>query len=87
MGDREAGGVRRLRKSDAEMLMTLVDSQPIDVLTRVLAKVLERPGASWDELVRAAGFDADRQARLLAGDREALYDLAAELNELRTLPT
>jgi hypothetical protein len=41
--------------------------------------------AEWACLVRAAEFDPQREAALLAGDQVALDALAAELNELRTL--
>ena len=42
-------------------------------------------GAEWARLVRAAGFDPERETALLAGDQVALDALAAELNEVRTL--
>jgi hypothetical protein len=77
--------VARLTKRDAEVLMDLVDRDPIAVLTTMLGKVLDRPGAQWETLVRWGEFPADRAARLLAHDHHALYELAAELNELRTL--
>jgi hypothetical protein len=75
----------RLTKRDAEAMMDLVDRDLLGVLTRMLGKVLDRPGAQWETLVALGGFTAERSALLLARDRSALYDLAAELNELRSL--
>ncbi|HEX9258175.1 MAG TPA: hypothetical protein VF855_01465 [Acidimicrobiales bacterium] len=75
----------RLTKYDAEALMALVDTEPVGVLTRMLQKVLDRPDATWAELVDTAPLPPERKVALLARDPEALYDLAAELNELRTL--
>lgn len=48
--------------------------------------VLEQPDLGWATLVRAAGFSDTRSAALLVGEQGALDALAAELNELRTLP-
>ena len=75
----------RLTKRDAEVLMDAVDGDPLAVMTQMLGKVLDRPGARWEALVAGGGFPAERAARLLARDRNALYELAAELNELRGL--
>jgi hypothetical protein len=75
----------RLTKRDAEALTDLIDREPLGVLTRMLGKVLDLPHAPWETLVEKAGFPPARAARLLAAERTALYDLAAELNELRTL--
>jgi hypothetical protein len=47
--------------------------------------VLGRTDAGWPELVNASGFSDARAAALLLGEQGALDDLAAELNELRTL--
>jgi hypothetical protein len=77
--------VARLTKRDAEALMDLVDRDVEAVLTEKLGKVLDQPGAGWETLVARGGFPADRAARLLARDRGALYELAAELNEVRGL--
>jgi len=77
--------VTRLNKYDAEALMDQVDTEPVGVLTRMLQKVLDLPDADWPRLVRAAPLTEDRRAALLARDPDALYDLAAELNENRTL--
>jgi hypothetical protein len=48
-----------------------------------LRLVFAQPHASWAELV--ARLDPDRRPALLAGDLEALDQLAAELNELREI--
>jgi hypothetical protein len=77
--------VARLTKHDVEQLMDLVDREPVPVLTRMLGKVLDQPDARWETLVALAGFSPDRAAKLLDRDREALDELAAELNELRGL--
>jgi hypothetical protein len=75
----------RLTKRDAETMMDAVDHDLITVLTRMLGKVLDKPEAEWETLVVSAEFPAERAARLLARDRIALYELATELNELRSL--
>ncbi len=75
----------RLTKHDAEALMDLVDTEPVGVLSRMLAKVLDAPDASWEALVAALPFPRERRQALLAKDPDALYDLAAELNERRQL--
>jgi hypothetical protein len=67
------------------VLMDVVDRDPLAVLTQMLGKVLDQPGEGWDALVAAGGFPAERTARLLARDRDALDELAEELNELRGL--
>jgi hypothetical protein len=77
--------VTRLTKHDAEALLDLVDREPVGILTRLLAKVLDQPGATWPELVAAAPFPPERRDALLREDPAALYDLAAELNERREL--
>ena len=66
----------RLTKRDAEALMALIDREPRGVLSRMLAKVLDSPDASWDELVTRARFDGERARRLLAHERNAFYELA-----------
>jgi hypothetical protein len=77
--------VARLTKRDTEVLMDAVDRDPLAVLTQMLGKVLDRPGEGWDALVAGGACPAERAARLLARDRDALDELAAELNELRGL--
>ncbi|MCU1398642.1 MAG: hypothetical protein JWN62_1751 [Acidimicrobiales bacterium] len=61
------------------------DVDPVPALTVALRIVLERADATWPELVRAAGFSDSRSAALLVGEQRTLDELAAELNELRTL--
>lgn len=79
-------GVPRLRKSDAEALMAGIDADPVAALTVALRRLLDLPGADWADLVAASGLPADRRALLLGGDQRALDELAAELNEQRSLP-
>lgn len=80
-----------LSKADVEALLARVDGPVEEVREAVadaLAIVLGAP-APWPELVRLAaaraGWPGDRRDALLAGDEDALYDLVAELNEVRGL--
>lgn len=75
----------RLAKSDVEALLDLIDTEPIGVLTRLLQKVLDQPTATWPELVEALPMLDECKARLLDAEPDALYDLAALLNEQRDL--
>jgi hypothetical protein len=75
--------VSRLAKRDVEALLDLVDTEPVAILTRLLQKVLDRPGASWTELVAACPLDEATKVRLLDCEPDALYDLTALLNECR----
>jgi hypothetical protein len=77
--------VTRLAKRDVEALLDLIDTEPVGVLTRLLQKVLDRPEATWPQLVEALPIPPEDQARLLDLDPDALYDLAALLNEQRDL--
>jgi hypothetical protein len=43
------------------------------------------PAAGWVALLESAPFDVSRRQRLIAGDQRSLDELAAELNERRTL--
>jgi hypothetical protein len=54
-------------------------------LTTALRIVLDMPGCGWAELIAAAPIDADRRGRLLSHDESSLDQLAAELNERRSL--
>ena len=62
-------------------------------LSTALRRVVGDAGATWHELVDAArergGWPAERVAALLADDpataREAMWELAAELNEVRDI--
>lgn len=76
----------RLRKSDVEALLTSYDADPVAALTAALRRVLELPAADWPTLLDAAPLDAGRATRLRRGDQRALDELAAELNEQRSLP-
>jgi len=85
-----------LTKADVEGLLVVLSSPPGDLtaevdglrtaLTQALTKVLGREGA-WDELVTAARLDPDLLSTDLAKAREAMWDLAALLNEERELRT
>jgi hypothetical protein len=78
---------RRLAKRDVEALMAALDDDPVTALSRALAVVLGRPeGTAWDHLVADAPLSPGRRAALLARDPAALWSLATELNEERTLP-
>jgi len=75
----------RLRKSDVEALLDDYDADPVGALADALRHVLDRPDATWQELLTAAPIDTARRTALLAGDTEALDELVRELNEQRTL--
>ncbi|MFN8020028.1 MAG: hypothetical protein U0Q03_00750 [Acidimicrobiales bacterium] len=74
-----------LRKRDVEALMGTYDSDPVGALATAMQRALDLPGEVFPALVRAAGFPAERQRRLLDHDVRALDELARELNETRTL--
>ncbi len=76
----------RLKKAQVEALLRDFDADPVAALTAALRVVLEQPSAQWKELLAVAAFPNARRARLLAGDQDALDELAAELNEARDLP-
>jgi hypothetical protein len=77
--------IARLKKADAERMLAGYDNDPIAALTTALRLVLGMPDASWLELLAAAPIDAARRELLLVADQTALDQLAAELNERRTL--
>ena len=52
-----------------------------------MRRVLDRPRATWNELIVAANFDQARAELLRSGDQTALDQLLTELNELRTITT
>ncbi len=62
------------------------DADPVAALTTALAIVVgtseETP---WNELIRLARIEPARRARLVERRTTALDELAAELNEFRTL--
>ena len=76
----------RLRKVDVERLLASYDGDPVGALTEAMRTVLDRPGDGWASLLAASGLSPERVALLRTGNQGALDDLAAELNELRTLP-
>ena len=76
----------RLTKRDVEHLLATYDDDPVGALAGALGSLLGRAGASFDELVVDAGLSEARTALLMARDHGALDELAAELNERRTLP-
>lgn len=61
------------------------DANPVGALTTALRVILHMPDASWAELLKAAPIDAGRRELLLSDDQASLDDLAAELNERRSL--
>jgi hypothetical protein len=77
--------VTRLVKRDVEALLDLIDTEPVGILSRLLAKVLDRPNDSWPQLVAALPLNDDNKQQLLDQDPDALYALAARLNEQREL--
>ncbi len=77
----------RLKKADAERLMHDYDVDPVGALVTALRVALDEPMLEWTALVKAAGFSCARRIRLQGHDPAALDELAAELNELRTVPS
>jgi hypothetical protein len=78
--------VKRLKKADVEALLGSYDADPKAALSRALAVVLDRPGDAWAELLAAAPLSDHLRQRLELDDVSAFDELAAALNELRTLP-
>ena len=74
-----------MKKVDVERLLTDYDADPIAALTAAMRKVLHMPDATWAELLDAARIDAARRQLLLSADEASLDQLAAELNERRSL--
>jgi hypothetical protein len=77
--------VRRLTKRDVEALLQAYDHDPVGALTTSLRILLNRPDDDFDELIAHAHVDDQRRQRLLQRRPDALDELAAELNERRTL--
>lgn len=77
----------RLKKIDVELLMAAYDADPVGALTAALRVALDRTDGEWTELLKAAGFSCSRRIRLQGNDPAALDELAAELNELRMVPS
>lgn len=76
-----------MKKADAERLLAAYDSDPIAALTTALRIVLDMPDAGWAALIAAAPVNEDRRGILLSHDESSLDQLAAELNEFRSLDT
>jgi hypothetical protein len=74
----------KLRKADVEVMLATYDTDPVGALTVALRLALDRDGATWEDLLGA--LNDPRRAALLAREPAALDQLAAELNELRTVP-
>jgi hypothetical protein len=79
--------IARLKKLDVERLLAGYDTDSIASLTAALRIALDMPDAGWAALIAAAPFDADRRGRLLSHDVSSLDQLAAELNEFRSINT
>lgn len=77
--------MRRLRKADVEALLRDYDQDPIGALTAALRIVLDRPRDDWAALLVAAPLSDSRRGALLVGDQTALDELAAQLNEVRSV--
>lgn len=77
--------MKRLTKRDVETLLAGYDADPVEALTVALRRVVDQPDATWPDLLAAAPLTDTRRAALLLGEQGALDELAAELNELRTL--
>jgi hypothetical protein len=77
--------VRRLTKRDVERLLRAYDHDPVGALTTSLRIVLGRPEDDFDALIAHVDLADERRQRLLQRQPGALDELAAELNERRTL--
>ncbi len=74
-----------LRKADVEALLRHFDDHPIEALTIALRRVFDEPDGEWLTLI--AHLPEGRRRLLVARNQPALDDLAAELNETRTVTT
>jgi hypothetical protein len=83
--DRGTNAIARLTKINAERLLADYDGNPLAALTAALRIALDRPDATWTQLLAAAPIDASRRQRLHDADESSLDQLAAELNERRCL--
>ncbi len=72
-----------LRKADVETLLRDFDDSPIEALTDALRRVFDLPHADWLTLI--SKLPEARRRLLLARNQPALDDLAAELNETRSV--
>ena len=76
----------RLAKRDVEALLQHYDTDAVGALTVALRKVLAAyEDASFEALVERAALEPTFAERLRARDTAALDELAARLNEQRTL--
>jgi hypothetical protein len=66
-------------------LLADYDAGPVWALTTALRVALDMPEANWATLLTSAPIDEARRQRLLSADESSLDQLAAELNEHRTL--
>jgi hypothetical protein len=83
--DRHTTVTSRLGKRHVEALLAAYDADPVGALTAALRHVFQAPTADWAHLVALGDFEPDRAALLVARDVRALDELAAELNEMRTI--
>jgi hypothetical protein len=77
--------VTRLNKRDVEKLLDHLDDDPIGALTTALQKVLDARAAAWPVLIERLPLSTSERGRLLDQELDAMYDLAALLNEQRTI--
>ncbi len=75
----------RLAKRDVERLLADYDTEPVTALRRALGRLLDRPHATWPELVALAPLPDTRRASLLVQDEATMDELVRELNERRAL--
>lgn len=74
---------RVLTKSEVELLLDSIDTDPVQAVTRALRVVLGRPHTDFIDLVALLPCSDDVRIRLLDADTTALDDLAKDLNESR----
>ena len=84
------GSPGRLKKRDVERLLEEIDVDPKAAVARALCVVLGLPiDTDWlslvDKAAQAGDWPPARREELRAGTGDALFDLAAELNERRTI--
>jgi hypothetical protein len=72
----------RLRKRDVERLLDTYDADPVAALTVALRVALDRPDASYPDLIA----DLPEREALAENDSSAMDRLATTLNELRVAP-
>jgi len=78
--------VSRLKKADVETMLATYDHDPVAALTVALRTVLDQPDAGWPQLLEKAPVTCALRIRLQAAEVAAFDELAAHLNEVRTLP-